>query len=81
MGGQIQQTGYDALRLLSKRQDERLGIFKVPGLFLLVTGNSEEFPLHKRHERANDAHSCEDVDCRKRPHEVREYAKVHFCLL
>ena len=37
--------------------------------------------MHKRHSRANDAHSREAVDCRKRPREARECAKAHSLLL
>lgn len=31
----------------------------------------------KRHSRANDMHSREDVDCHKRPRGAREYARAH----
>ena len=34
----------------------------------------------KRHERACDAHSREDVNCRKRPRSARECAKAHSFL-
>lgn len=62
------------------RYDQKLPgtITKAPGSVFLCNRKFRGIPCYiKRHK---DAHSREDVDCRKRPHEARECAKVHSFL-
>lgn len=59
------------------RYDQKLPgtITKAPGSVFLCNRKFRGIPCYiKRHK---DAHSREDVDCRKRPCEARECAKVH----
>ena len=59
---------------LSGRQDAGRSIFYLTGKF---DGTSL---LNKKALRANDAHSREDEECRRRPRETPECAKAHSFL-